>query len=68
MDQKKAERLLVDADRIAEFAIGCFELSLDAVRGRELYERAFNAYIRSEAGEVPMDEIYDALKGAECAG
>ncbi len=62
MDQRKAETLLVDADRMAEFVLECFELTLAAPAGRELYERAFGAYIRSQVGDMPMAEIYDSIK------
>jgi hypothetical protein len=62
MDQKKAERLLVDADRMAEFVLKCFDLTLETQPGRDLYERAFGTYIRTEVGDMPMADIYDALK------
>ncbi len=62
MDQKKAESLLVDADRMADFVLKCFDLTLESQPGRDLYERAFGTYIRTEVGDMPMAEIYDALK------
>lgn len=63
MDRKTAERLLVDADRIAEFVLECFDLTLEAPQGRELYDRAFSLYLKREAGDVPLADLYDALKG-----
>ncbi|MBN3857448.1 hypothetical protein G3N59_29095 [Paraburkholderia sp. Ac-20340] len=47
---------------MAEFVLECFELTLAAPAGRELYERAFGTYIRSQVGDMPMDEIYDSIK------
>ncbi|WP_322045861.1 hypothetical protein [Paraburkholderia sp. J67] len=47
---------------MADFVLQCFELTLEAPAGRELYERAFGTYIRSQVGDMPMADIYDALK------
>ncbi|WP_213305648.1 hypothetical protein [Paraburkholderia sacchari] len=64
MNRDRAEHILIEADSVAELVLGGFDMTIDTSEGRALYERAFTAYVRSEIGDLPMDSLYDALKGS----
>lgn len=64
MDRKKAEHVLIKADEVADLVMHGFDLTMDTVEGRALYDRAFTAYVHNEVGDLPMSELYDALQGA----
>ncbi|WP_321894985.1 hypothetical protein [Paraburkholderia heleia] len=64
MERKKAEHILLEADEIAGLVLNGFEMTMETVAGRALYERTFNAYIHNEIGDVPVWELYDALNGS----
>ncbi|NLP62679.1 hypothetical protein [Paraburkholderia sacchari] len=64
MNRDRAEHILIEADSVAELVLGGFDMTIDTLEGRALYERAFTAYVRSEIGDLPIDSLYDALKGS----
>ncbi|QBQ97412.1 hypothetical protein [Paraburkholderia pallida] len=64
MDRKKAEHVLIEADEVADLVLEGFDMTIGTAEGRALYDRAFNTYVRSEIGDLPMAELYDALKGS----
>jgi len=64
MDRKKAEHILIEADEVAELVLDGFEMTIGTVEGRALYDRAFTTYVRNQIGDLPMSELYDALKGS----
>lgn len=63
MERKKAEHVLLGAGEMAELVVDAFDMTMENPEGRALYDRAFTAYIRSEIGDAPMAELYDALQG-----
>jgi hypothetical protein len=64
MNRNKAERILIEADQIADCVMHGFDMTMETDAGRELYDRAFTTYVRKQIGELPMSELYDALTGA----
>lgn len=63
MERKKAEYVLLEAGEMAELVVDAFDMTMESPAGRALYDRAFTAYIRSEIGDSPISELYDALQG-----
>jgi hypothetical protein len=64
MQRKKAEHILIEADEIAGLVLNGFDMTMETDAGRALYARAFTAYIRSEIGDEPVNDLYDALNGS----
>lgn len=64
MERKKAEHILIEADEMAGLMLDGFDLSMNSVAGRALYDRAFSAYLHNEIGDLPITELYDALNGS----